>query len=187
MWKSQSYSIHGVSPLILHNGQTANPLNSFTKALKTISSKRDKTDADFEEMARLEWYAGLYLANGTPALPGNGIEAALSQAARKQKKGQQVKAGLYVEGLYPLVYDGPRDPHELFQLEDFRLTVGVRVQRNTVMRTRPIFRDWACTFTVNFEDGLLNPAEITNFLVYAGRNVGLCDWRPKFGRFEIEE
>jgi len=65
-------------------------------------------------------------------------------------------------------------------------TCGVRVQRNRVMRTRPIFRDWAVSFTVTFNDSLLNPADITNLLSYAGENVGLCEWRPNFGRFIVE-
>jgi hypothetical protein len=187
MWKAQSYTIRGMSALIVHNGQLANPLNSFTKALKTVSSKRNKTDADFEEMAKLEWYGSLYLFNGEPALPGNAIEATLIAAARKQRKGQQAKAGVFVDGLYPIIYDGPRDPHALWALEEYRLSVGVRVQRSTVIRTRPIFRQWACTFVVSFDDTLLNPADVTNFLRYAGANVGIGDWRPKFGRFLLEE
>lgn len=187
MWKSQNYTIRGVSALIVHNGQLADPLNRFTKALKTVSSKRNKTDADFEELARMEWYGSLYLLNGEPALPGNAFEAALIEAAKKKRKGQQAKAGLFVDGFYPILYDGPRDPHALWPLEEYRLTVRVRIQRNTVMRTRPIFRQWACTFVVNVEDALLNPSEIIDFLSYAGSNIGLCDWRPKFGRFVVEE
>jgi hypothetical protein len=186
MWKSQSYTIRGVSPLLMHNGQLADPLNQFSKALKTVTGKRNKTEADHEEMARLEWYGGLYLFNGEPCVPGMNIESALNEAARKQRKGQQAKAGLYVDGLFPLLYDGPRDPHLLWQHEAFRRRGPVRVQRNTVMRMRPIFQEWACAFAIHFDDRLLNPAEVSHLLTYAGDNVGLGDWRPKHGRFVVE-
>jgi len=51
--------------LIMHNGQTADPLNPFSKAMKEISSKRKKTDTDYEAMANIEYRAGLYLNKKT--------------------------------------------------------------------------------------------------------------------------
>ena len=41
--------------LIMHNGQTADPLNPFSKAMKEISGKRKKTDTDYEAMANIEF------------------------------------------------------------------------------------------------------------------------------------
>jgi len=161
-------------------------MNALTKELKRLTGKRDKTDADQEEIARLEWHGSLYLDKSEPCIPGEVLEATFNSAAKKRRKGQQVKAGLYCDGFFPLQYNGPRKPDELWQLEEFRLTCGVRVQRNRVMRTRPIFRDWALSFTVTFNDALLNPTDITDLLTYAGENIGLCDWRPKFGRFTLE-
>jgi len=186
MFKQSSFTIRGVSPLIVHNGQLADPMNPIVKDIKRLTGKRDKTEADQEEIARLEWYGGLYLHNFAPCIPGEVLEATFGSAAKKKRKGQQVKAGLYCDGFFPIEYNGPRVPDELWQQEDFRLTCGVRVQRARVMRTRPIFRDWAVSFTVTFNDSLLNPADITDLLAYAGENVGLCEWRPKFGRFTVE-
>jgi hypothetical protein len=51
--------------------------------MKRVSGKRAKTDADFEELARLEFLGGLYLHNGEPCLPGEVIEAALVEAAAR--------------------------------------------------------------------------------------------------------
>jgi hypothetical protein len=34
---------------------------------------------------------------------------------------------------------------------------------------------------------VLNPTQIGEFLEVGGRLIGLCDWRPKFGRFTYEE
>jgi hypothetical protein len=53
------------------------------------------------------------------------------------------------------------------------------------MRTRPIFRTWALKFEVSFNADLVNPEQIQLAVEDAGAQVGLCDYRPKFGRFQI--
>ena len=75
--------------LIMHSGQTADPLNHFTKALKEISSKRKKTDADFEAMANIEYQAGLYLnKNREVIIPSRVLESVLVEGAKKSKEGK---------------------------------------------------------------------------------------------------
>ncbi|MFC4170475.1 hypothetical protein ACFOYU_00110 [Microvirga sp. GCM10011540] len=180
------FRLTGVSGLICHNGRLANPLDPIAKEMKRVSSKRAKTDADFEELARLEFLGGLYLDNGEPCLPGEIIEATLVEAARKMRKGQQAKAGLISSGNFAIEYDGPRTTTELWADERFRLTVGVKVQRNKVMRTRPIFREWASEISVDFVPGQLNRSEVEEMVRTAGAVVGIGDWRPKFGRFSAQ-
>jgi hypothetical protein len=186
MYHTLPCTIIGVAPLVLHNGQLANPLHPLTKALKRIAAKRSKTEADLEELARLEWFGSLYLQDGAPCLPGELLEAHLIESAKKRKKGPQARAGLYCEGNFPLRYEGPRDPERLWADPAFRLTVGVRVQRNRVMRTRPIFRTWTLTFTVTYNATLLDPDDIAEFLHVGGEQVGLGDWRPRFGRYMLD-
>jgi hypothetical protein len=187
MYHTFHCKIIGVSPLIMHNGQLADPLNPLAKAMKQLSGKRDKTDADLAELARLEWYGSLYLEDGAPCMPGEVLEAHLIESAKKRKKGPQAKAGIYCDGNSPLLYEGPRDPEALWAHPEFRLTVGARVQRNRVMRTRPIFREWALRVQIAFNDTLLNTADTHEFLRLGGEHIGLGDWRPKFGRFEVQE
>jgi hypothetical protein len=177
------FRLAGASPLICHNGQLADPLNSISKEMERVSSKRAKTDADFEELARLEFLGGLYLDNGEPCIPGEVIEAALVEAAKKMRRGQQAKAGIISQGNFPIQYDGPRTANELWADERFRLVAGVKVQRNKVMRTRPIFREWASEISVDFMPGQLNRSEVEEMVRTAGTVVGIGDWRPKFGRF----
>lgn len=185
MYERATYQIKGVSPLLQHNGQLADPLNKWAKEMKKISGKRAKTEADFAELARLEFMGGLYLHNGEPCLPGELLEAAFVEGAKKLRKGQQAKAGIIVDGFASLAYDGPRKPDELWEDESFRLTAGVRVQRNRVMRTRPIFRDWSVQVDVDFMPDVLNKTDIDEIVAACGRVVGLGDWRPRFGRFDV--
>ena len=53
-YKFYEIEITGISDMIQHNGQLADPLNYFTKQLKAVTSKRPKTDADLEKMAEIE-------------------------------------------------------------------------------------------------------------------------------------
>ncbi|PVE26447.1 hypothetical protein DC522_01400 [Microvirga sp. KLBC 81] len=154
--------------------------------MKRVSAKRAKTDADFEELARLEFLGGLYLLDGAPCIPGEVIEAALIEAAKKQKRGQQAKAGIISDGNFPVEYDGPQTADELWKDERFRLVAGVKVQQNKVMRTRPIFQNWACEISVDFMPDQLNRSEVEEMVQTAGKIIGIGDWRPKFGRFSVK-
>lgn len=185
-YHSLQRKIIGVTPLIHHNGQLADPLNKFARALKSISAKRDKTDADHAEMARQEWYGGLYLSEGVPCLPAEMIEAALIESAKKQKRGKQAQAGIRCPQNVPLIYDGPKDQQELWEDEQFRLVKIVRVQRNRVLRCRPIFRQWAANLDIEYDPHQLNEREMLAILIRLGDDIGLGDWRPKYGRFQVE-
>ena len=177
--------ITGVSPLLMHNGQLADPLNGFVKAIKAISGKKAKTDADHEEIAKLEWHGSLYLKDGKLCIPGAMMEACLVEAAKKVKKGQQAKAGIICPTDSPLEYDGPENIEELFE-SGFRLTTQCVIKRNRVMRTRPMFKKWGALVDIWYDDGMFNKSDIITMLKTAGDYIGIGDWRPKFGMFTVE-
>ncbi len=182
------FKVSGAAPLLLHNGQTADPLNPFAKELKAISSKRAKTDADFEAMALIEWKAGLYVNEAQQVVvPREVIEAAFQAAARKRKLGKQAQAGLFCEDHAVLKFDGDNlSIKELWERGKNRWTVGVRVGQAKVMRTRPRIDCWKTEFQMYFDDGLFNRPQVEEIAAIAGSQIGVCDWRPKFGRFRIE-
>jgi hypothetical protein len=81
----------------MHNGALADPLDERTISLAAITGKRLKTRADHEEIARREWYGGLWLNNKLPCLPQEAIEAAFIKGAiTRTKKGDAAKAGFVV-------------------------------------------------------------------------------------------
>jgi hypothetical protein len=182
----------GVSPLLCHNGQTADPRNTYAKAMKAVSSKRKKTDADYDEMARLEWLAGLYRIDGDIVIPDYVIESTIIGGAKKSKRGPQAKCGLFFTEHASLQFDGKPDTitdetlAEMFASGNFTHTIGVKVGMSKVMRTRPIFRNWSLAATCQFDPDVLNQRDIEEIASDAGKLVGLGDWRPKHGRFEAE-
>jgi hypothetical protein len=170
----------------MHNGQLADPLNPHSQSIGEVSKKRKKTEADHREMGRREFFGSLYITSGEPCIPAEMWEAALIKGAMKEKRGPAAKAGLLVEDNSPLVYDGPRDPKALWEQENFRLRVAVKVGQAKVMRTRPRFVLWGAEVSVKFIPSLLNPREIRSFFETAGEQIGIGDWRPRFGRFSVE-
>jgi hypothetical protein len=176
----------GVAPLLVHSGRLSDPLAQITKELKKVSSKKLKTDADFEEMSRLEFLGGLYMGEGGPIVPAENVEAVLVEGAKKTRRGVDAKAGLFVTKHADIIYDGPKDAQGLFSDGRFVSRVSAKVKQNRVMRTRPIFREWAICVCVEIEDGLLNKTDVIDFARKSGDIVGLGDWRPKYGRFTVE-
>jgi hypothetical protein len=184
--RSLTLRIVGAAPMVHHSGQLADPLSTAAKELRKISKKKAKTDADLEQMAKVEWYGGLWLSKGRPCIPGEAIEAAFIAAARKSKRGPAAKAGMVSPENWLLEHDGSTDLDELWADESFRLRVGVRVGQARIMRTRPIFQKWAATIRIDYVDDQLDEQDVIDIMRVAGRIVGIGDWRPRYGRFEIE-
>ncbi len=180
--------ITGIAPLLMHNGQLSDPLNEHAKAMKEVSSKRKKTDEDHEEMSRLEFAGGLYVdEKGRPAIPASMIESFLHCGAKKSKLGKDFLAGAYCEDeSFALEYTGPKKVEALWANKSFVDRRNVRVQKNRVMRTRPIFREWALDVVVVFDPNTINRRALRKAAEDAG-GLGMGDYRPRFGRCLVEE
>ena len=157
--------------------------------MKAVSNKRKKTDADYEELARLEWLAGLYRFRDGLVIPDYVLEAVFINGAKKSKRGVQAKCGMFFAEHATLEFPGkPAEINddtlsEMFVSGEFTHTVGVKVGMAKVMRTRPMFRNWNLLATAQFDPDVLNLRDIEEIANDAGKLVGLGDWRPKHGRF----
>ena len=187
MSDSIEFKIEGVSPLLMHNGQLANPLNPLVKQMKTITRLRKKSDENHIEISRLEFRAGLYVStSGEIEIPSEVMESCLIEGAKKSKLGKQFKSSICIMENSTLDYGEKLSVDELWKRsEEFVDVRGVKVGQARVMRTRAIFRNWKLAFTVHYNAELVNPEQIHLALDDAGSQVGLCDYRPKFGRFEV--
>lgn len=187
--KKLTFRIEGETPLLMSNGRLADPLDPIVRQMKHISGKSKKTEADHEQLADLEWTGSLYTnGNGQLIIPGANLEAMLigrNGAARKQRMGPQAKAGLWVPDDSVLEYDGSKDLDKLRKDDKFRLRAKARVGQASVIRTRPKFDQWACEFTVVYDPDLIDQDTLEEWVEIASFQVGLCDWRPRFGRFKV--
>lgn len=177
----------GVAPLVMHNIQLADPRYVRKSGIKNITSKRQKTEADEIELMRLEFIAGLYWNDG-PYLPGVNVEASIAAAASQlMKGGKKIAQGAIQCDDAPLVYGGKyATPDELFSSEKHLLYVPAVIPstKARVMRARPLFPKWSAVVAVHYHS--LSEDQIEQFAKRAGDVIGVCDWRPRNGRFTAE-
>lgn len=179
--------LSGERPLLMHSSRLADPLDPITIALDRLTRKRDKTIADHEQIARVEWHGGLWTRDDKPCIPGEAIESTFVAASKTRRKGKQAKAGFSCAVAPFLEYDGPADLASLWQDKAFRFRFPVTVNGSKVMRTRPRFARWSVTIEVEFLPSLLNRNEVLEILEIAGFREALGDWRPKFGKFSVTQ
>lgn len=184
----------GGSPLVMHNERLADPLDPFVRDIAAISKRRNKTEADHMEIARLEFFGGLYTAptieniasvNGNkPTLPAWNVLRCLQDGAKRHKRGQDVLRGVYpITEHADLIYDGSDEPLELWQDGGFALRKTVGIQRSRTMRTRPIFHDWQAELAVEVDATVFDIDTLQNCWNDAGKYAGLGEMRPVYGRF----
>ena len=193
MEKTFQASIRGIRPLLMHDGKLADPLDDATKALKVLTSKKTKSDDDHEDISRAEWQGGMYFDEKLgPYIPFENLQRAIEQGAAKRKLGKQFKALVEVLGEdgapgARLEYEGPRTLAAMWKDDRFRLRRGARVTGKRVVRTRARFPSgWCATFSVAVLDGAVTRAQLEEAVSDAGLYEGIGDWRPKYGRFQVE-
>jgi hypothetical protein len=182
------FACQGTSPLLMHNSRLVDPLDTITKQIREVSGKARKTDSDHEELAHLEWMGGIYHDPDLgPYIPAPNLQKCLVEGARFKKDGKKVERGVFVETMMiPLGYEGPRDYQMLYNDRRFVHRVPVKVGSARVMRTRPVFRHWTLEATGQFDESVINLADLRTAAQTAGAMIGLGDGRPTYGRFTCE-
>ncbi len=176
----------GTTPLLMHNPRMVDPEFDLNREIKTITSKRKKTDDDLKQIERLEWYGGLYEVNGAIVQPTAKVRKCLINTAKIHKQGKAVERALSFRALnVPLDHGGPDSIDKLYQDKAYhsRLSVGIGGKR--IMRVRPQFSQWSLTLGGLFvEDAGLNLDELERLVEMAGIVEGIGDNRVNgYGRF----
>lgn len=181
----------GITPLIMHSCKCVNPLNPISKELKKYTSKKNKTDEDLIKISDLEWEAGCYWQDGIGLyIPGENVEATLRNGAKAFKKGKDFEKYVNVTEPYIKLYYGEDlTKEELIANYEYRDTRIMSVMRSKILRTRPRFDQWNITFNILYDETKIDLDTIVNILEYSGQYIGLCDSRPRYGKFcaTIEE
>ena len=181
------FELSGTSPLLCHNAQLADPDNKFVRQIAEITGKRKKTEEDRKEIARLEWFGGLYVQNGSgPVIPTGNVRKCLIEAGKVTKQGKQVSRAIAFADLHvPIAYEGPRDIEQLSKRDEFynRTSVGIGARRT--MRTRPCFPQWAVVADAILLEDVMDLSDLELVCERAGLAEGLGDNRVNgYGRFE---
>jgi len=179
---SAQVKIEGISRILFHR-YDPEVVEQKSKAPK--GSREKKTD-NIESFLYRD-------IDGYISIPATNIKACLLNAAKhfsdprstgqKKQAKELFAASIFVEPeMCPVLIEGQKvkDP----QFIDRR---GAVVQRNRVNRERPgLLPGWQCEFMVNvFAPEYISPELLREVLSVAGRFIGLGDYRPDFGRFQV--
>lgn len=185
--KTVKYQVTGLAPLLMNNGEKADPLNPFSREIKKYTSKRAKTESDHEMIANLEWRGAVYLdkETGKLCIPWRMVEGAIFEAAKKQKSKKLAQAGIRCRKNALLNIGQDYTMEDLETNPNFRWTTIVRVNNARTTRTRPHFETWSCVIELEYMDDVLDVGQLDEIMSYAGAN-GFGDYRPRYGTFEAE-
>jgi len=172
--------ITGITPLLLHNGRTANPLDPYSKKMKSLTSKRQKTEEDIQELLLVQWESGLYWSEKIGLyMPSENLFAATYKAAKKHKLGVKCGGIAYsaVPG-FPIITANAKDLVKLKEDPNNKFVKTVVVQKSKTISCRPIFETWAINFELEFDPTIIDANEIKTILVTMSQRIGLGVWTP---------
>jgi len=186
-----TFKLTGTAPLLMHSDVGIDQTHPLTKASKKLTGKRNKTEEDHIALLYLDWQLGLYHdEKDGPIIPSANIERCLTDSAKMRRLGTHFKRGLRIPSPHSkLEYMGPRTKKELLSDKhwpNYRNIKPMKVGTSKVPRCRPMFTDWWLTTDVFYDDVILDTDQVIEVCESAGRYIGLCDSRPKFGSFSVE-
>lgn len=171
--------IVGTAPMLLH-AWNVEAVEEKSKAAK--GSKAKKTD-------NLESYS-YRDEEGRLGVPGTNFHAALIEAGRRMQdpsSPRKAARDIVRAAIVPLTVIAPFEPETReWDYEDAR---RVTVQRAGVTRIRPAMHSgWRLTYELLITaPQYIQPATLLTLVNTAGLLVGLCDFRPTYGRFTMAE
>jgi len=173
--------------LMTHNERLASKLDPIAREMAAVSGKRRKTDDDLAELARLEFIGGVYeTEDGLVGIPTWNVFRSLQDGARINKLGRHVERSLVpITDVVEIRHDGPSKPFAAWEAGCFDQR-SVKVGQSKVTRTRPAFANWSIDVRFALDTEILNLDDLRLVAANAGRLVGLGDYRPRFGRYDID-
>lgn len=185
--KTETYavSIEGTRPLLMHK---ATP-EALGGGGGDGGRKRQKI-----EPPEVQAEAGCYRTeNGEFCVPHFNVLSTIRGAAVEHKaagKGKKtlknyIWAGVEVEPTEILLLTPEGKKPSAYEIDVRR--VCMKGSGGSVPRARPRFDRWRLDFNLTIIDPIITGNALKDVLVDAGKYVGLCDFRPLFGKFEVKE
>jgi hypothetical protein len=161
-------SVKGTAPLLLHK---------YAEVDNSTSKKKKKVYVPQEEAERVCYRT----EDGKIYIPSTHF------------KGCMIKSGV------DFVYSGRKTYKDyiksgiFFKEKEIILTpqkytisnMPVVISRSRIMRSRPEFKEWECSFTIEIINEDINKSILKEILQSAGKFQGVGDFRPEYGRFEV--
>lgn len=194
----------GIRPLIMGNPQTvqlSNPYSvasrEFNGAMKAARKKQDENILlELEaKQSRNDWESSAYWDGEKKEfyLPDTVIMASIKGGAQIAKKGKDVERALVMNETEAYVKTGRKFKtlDDAYADASFRLEGPCKVPPKTgalIWKTRCMMpTGWEIEFSLDYDETIIAKKSVFEACEQAGRLVGMGSWRPKFGRFTVEE
>jgi hypothetical protein len=175
--KKIKIEITGVSPLLQHRF----PVEESEAKIKNKKSMQDDVERSLYRHP-----------DGTIYQPAIHLICSLKKAGAKFKipgQGKLTYKNLIGSGAIIIWPDAIPHKHQSFEID--ARPVVVPATRGRVVRKRPVFKNWAFEFDLEYDEDEISSATLRELLDYAGKRVGIGDFRPErggpFGRFMVSE
>ena len=163
--------IQGIAPLLQHR---------FPEEQDDKKSNKRTGRIDYSKQAETALFKN---KDGIHYEPSNHIEGALRKGAvqfRIPGQGKKTYKDLVLRSIIVTPDEIPLEPQE-YEVDKR----SVRVSRARVFRYRPRWDEWTLKFQVQMLDEQFDTDVLREIFDYAGAAIGIGDYRPKFGRFEV--
>lgn len=167
--------VEGVADILFHRWN-CDAVDEKSKAAK--GSKAKKTDDIESYVYRCD--------NGNLGIPGEYLRMSIVAAAKYRQDPRSPRKSamdLFKAGVIALTNLSDIGTDK-WDYEDRRRVV---IQRNGINRTRPAMKvGWRAEFDLQVSlPEYINPALLNEVIASAGRLIGMGDFRPTFGRFQV--
>jgi len=171
-------TIQGVAPILF---------NRFTEAQKQAMEKRQTGGIRTAESSMKEALTKVYRNGDGLYLPAQNIKKSLLNGIKKGniKEGKASFASIAEAVCFIQPAEIPFGKAEPDFVHESTGRIPPRTGARCVIR-RPALREgWELSFIITLIDDRRDPEKIRQGLEEGGALVGLCDWRPEFGRFIV--
>lgn len=175
-----TFKVVGLTPLLQHNPE---------KLMVRGGGIKQKRIPTAEEEAEMGAYR---LPSGQLYIKATAFRSAILSAAKGKKVGKFSAKSVLAGAILPLSEVAPlEDPRTGEPVTAYEISVmRAVVQRQGVMRARPLIREWACLVPFHLDTDVVPADPVLELLQEAGARVGVCDYRPEtggfYGRFAAE-
>lgn len=173
--KKIQVQIKGMSPLLMNSAKSM--IDQALGAEMKVRTKEIVPGEEAEKVAHRN-------SEGKLFVPSTAIKAAMINASSFKKIGKYAAKAIVSASVYI------PNPEIILDKQKYEIDARtVVIQRNRVVKFRPVFKEWKLDFEMLYNETLINEKFIKEILIEAGQRIGLLDFRPQktgsFGMFEV--
>ena len=194
--KNLKCNVVGNNEIRMNNPQSADSLNKYAKAMKEINSihHTKKTDADKEKLENISIESKLYFNKELGVwIPSTWVMAGLGGVSFKLVGiGKKViREGVFMnQDKLKLNYTGMKTVKKIEDVvlnPDFKAVEFHKIGTAKIAKGTPKFDNWSFDIDLDFDEEVITETEIVACIKMMVTRKGFGDFRPTYGRGQVED